>query len=663
MAGVRKRNAGVDGQLPLFVPECQWTPPNLDELPDWSEFKKVSVDTETRDEKLTEYGPGDRRPNSYIVGVSFSYYREKEILSHYLPIRHREGDNLDPNNTLRYIRDNAKKFKGTVYGANLQYDFAMLDSEEITFPEAKVFDIQIAEPLLDEYAFSYSLENLGMSYLGRGKLEEIFKEAISAYGLNGKNDLWKLPGRYVSTYAKGDVILPLEIGELQWEKIKSQNLQNVVNLENNLLPVLVYMHRRGVKINIDKVQQIIKWSMEQEKKALAEIKVRTGKALGIGDIRSSAIAADILLSIGIDVPRTKKPKRDGTFAYSVDKYLLESIDHPVADAMRIAKQMNTIRNTFCEPTLELQINGRIHGTFNQLRRDRSEDSDEGSSGAAFGRLSSQNPNLQNQPSPKRDEFLGKMWRAVYEPDDYCFWGSADYSQQEPRMVTHYAAANGLEGADIAAERYINDPDTDSHTLMAEITGLKRNDAKQIFLGLCYGMGGAKLCRKLGLSTMMKEIPNRKKKHDWEGDTITIEVAGPEGQAMLDQFNEYIPYLRELANMVKKKADRYGFVKTLSGRRCRFPRNAAGEFDWTYKALNRIIQGSSADQTKTAMIEAYRAGLPIQIQVHDELNGSFETLDQALQLKSIMENCIELVVPSRVDLDTGPNWGELTKVKI
>jgi DNA polymerase I-like protein with 3'-5' exonuclease and polymerase domains len=289
---------------------------------------------------------------------------------------------------------------------------------------------------------------------------------------------------------------------------------------------------------------------------------------------------------------------------------------------------------------------RIHCVLNQLRRERD---DGGLSGAAFGRLSSEHPNMQQQPA--RDPEMGALWRKIYIPDAGGEWACLDYSQQEPRLLTHYAALCQCPGAAEAARQYRDDPTTDNHSMMAKLTGLPRKQAKNIFLGLCYGMGSAKLARECGLDTEWIWSERRKS---------NIEVAGPEAQRVLDRFNERVPYVRALAQLCEQRAKQNGFLTTLLGRRCRFPlREDGAGFDWTYKALNRLIQGGSADQTKAAMVAVDEAGYAVQLQVHDELDLTVANREEARRVADIMSNVVTMKVPSRVDVEVGPSWGEVT----
>ena len=604
----------------------------------------MGLDIETYDPELKTKGPGVRS-GGYIVGVSFCLQGDRP---YYLPIRHLGGDNLPMAQTLLYLRTQAKHYTGSIVGANFQYDLDFLTEEGIIFPKVKhVRDIQIADPLIYELHNSYSLHSIAKRWGYEGKSEDKLREAAKEFGLDPKKEMWKLPARYVGEYAEDDARLAVEIIQKQEKEIERQDLGSVYELESQLLPVLLKMRRRGVKIDQDKLEKIERWSADQEKAMCAQLQHMTGVKMGLGDVNKKKITTTMLQKIGVYLRQTPsgQPKLDAA--------VLKAIDHPVAEAIIRTKKLNKLRTTFVKSIRTHMVGGRIHCTFNQLRTHR-EQGDE--AGAKYGRTSSTNPNLQQQPS--RDDFA-KMWRSIYVPDTE-LWASADFSQQEPRILTHFAELVGLKGAVKAADAYRNDPSTDNHSMMcrmiypelesyddsSDIFQARRKIAKDIFLGLCYGMGGGKLAVTLGLPTEQRQRP----------DGTPVQVAGPEAQALLDRFDSAVPFVRRLAWRAEERARRRGYIVTLLGRRCRFPVKPDKTFDWTHKALNRLIQGSAADQTKKAMIEVDRAGLPIQLQVHDEICASVESREQAESVARIMCECVKLRVPSKVDLEIGSSWG-------
>jgi len=622
-------------QIPLFELPSDWRPPLLEDLPSWSGAKRIGIDIETCDPYLRQLGPSVRR-GGYIAGISFAI---EDGPSFYLPIRHEGGDNLPAETVLAYVRDQAAAYDGIIVGANINYDLDYLAEAGILFPKIKwQRDVQVADSLINELYDSYSLESIAQRWGTPGKDMALLEEAARAYGLkNPRAELYKLPARYVGSYAERDAHLPLQLLRKQERVIDDEDLWQIYNLESEVQPVLLKLRRRGVRIDTKALEGIRQWTLEEETRMLGEIDQLTGVRIGVDEIWQKTPVARALLKSGVTLKQTPsgQPK--------IDKATLKAIDMPIATLILEIRQMNKLRTTFVKSIEDHMINGRIHCTFNQVRRTK-ETGD--TKGARYGRTSSEDPNLQQQPA--RGPFA-KRWRSIYVPDEEGQeWMCADYSQQEPRMLTHFAELCELEGAAAAAERYRTDPNMDNHQMMADLCGIPRKPAKNIFLGLCYGMGGAKLARELGLPT--KRIRAR--------TGHMIEVAGDEAQALLDKFDARVPYVRQLARATERLAQQRGYIKTILGRRCRFPQKLDGSYDWTHKAINRLIQGSSADQTKRAMVEVERAGLPLQLQVHDEIDASINSRAQAEQIAEIMRECVKLNVPSKVDLEIGPSWGEV-----
>lgn len=633
---MRRKAVSSIAQLPLFRPEGKWRPTPVSKLPSWESARRVGIDVETCDPQLRKLGPGPRR-DGRLVGVSFAI---EDGPSFYLPFGHAE-DNLDRNEVISYLRDQTRVFGGDLVGANLSYDLDYLLHAGLWFSKVRYYrDVQIADPLINELEVSYSLQNIAKRWGFKGKDEELLAEAALNFGVDKKAGLWALPARYVAPYAMQDADLPLRISRKQERAIEEQDLWNVYNLESRVLPVLVKMRARGLNIDQDKLDEIEDWTVGQEKVALGKIKRHTGIEIPFDGIWKPKLVGAALEAIGVQLTfgKNKQP--------NVDRHLLDTIDHPVTEDIRWARKVNKLRTTFAASIREHMTNGRIHCVLNQLARE-GEDG-QGMRGVRYGRLSAEKPNMQQQPA--RDEFAS-MWRSIYIPDEGGKWATMDYSQQEPRILTHYAMISGCDKADVAGQRYIDDPNTDNHQMMADLTGIPRKLAKSIYLGLCYNMGGPKFCREVNLPT---------KKHWLARQGRWIEIAGDEAQDMLDQFDEHAPFVRELGQRAKGAAMSKGFIVTLSGRKCRFPVDALGNYDWVQKALSRLIQGSSADQTKTAMVEVDAAGFDLQLQVHDELDTTVDGYETAADIAEIMRECVKLKVPTKVDIEIGPSWGEATE---
>lgn len=669
-------------QLPLLTPESNWRPPQLSSLPSWAGAGRVALDTETCDPQLRELGPGVRR-GAYITGYSFSI---EDGPSHYVPMRHQGGDNVEsPEAAIAYLNHQLKGFTGEIVGAHIGYDMDFLLEAGVEFPQVKKFrDVQVAEALIDELLPGYSLEAISQRWLGVGKSEALLREAAACYHIDPKKEMWKLPARYVGEYATADAALPLRILRRQERELDSQELWNVYNLESELLPVLIRMRRRGIRIDRQRLEEVEKWSVAQERLALKEVEQLTGFRIPLNSVWTTDSLVPALVHIGVKIPLTPKTKKP-----SIDKDFLAGIDHPVARALQRARQVNKVRTTFVSSIQEHMVNGRVHCSYNQMRGSSDADGDEDSQGAAYGRLSSVDPNLQQQPA--RHPEIGPMWRSIYIPDEGGEFCSADYSQQEPKMLVHYAVRSKLglvrvrtsdgwlqvdadAAALTAANMYRNDPSTDNHQMMGDMimgrkaTKQERGWAKEIYLGLSYGMGGAKLCRKLGLPTMMA-VRDPVSKAIVEAASPTgrqiagaggkiFEAAGIEGQRLLDMFDAKVPFVRALGKLCERAASKNGYIRTIEGRKCRFPKDTVGNYDWCHKALNRLIQGSSADQTKRAMVEIDRAGIALQLQVHDEIDLTIYDRGEGERMRQIMLDCVKLEVPSKVDLEIGPSWGEV-----
>lgn len=672
-------------QEPLFMTAASsWQPPRLDTLPPWKGVKRIAVDVESRDETLRQLGPGlGIRKNAYVTGISFAIEDGPKA---YLPIRHDGGDNLPLEGVLSYMRAQARDFDGEIVGANLGYDIQGLASDGIWFNKAKGFkDVLLAAPLINELELKYSLDAVLTRAGLEGKTEELLRAAAVDYGINPKSDMWRLPARFVGPYAEDDSAKLHPLLRLQEREIEAQELEGVFDLENRLLPILTRMRIRGVRIDERQLDRVEAWALAQEAEMLRRIKTMTNVRIPIGDIMNASIVAPALLSLGVKLHANAKGQ------YSIDQEKLATIDHEVARCIERARKVNKLRTTFAASVRSHMVNGRLHVSFNQLRKTKEEDGDEGSeAGAAYGRLSSEHVNIQQQPA--RDDFA-IIWRMIYLPEEGQQWASPDYSQQEPRMAVHYACKAGrardakgrpiisreaYESALDARNKYRDDPSTDNHQMMAnmiagrEATGKERKAAKIIYLGLSYGMGGAKMCRGIGLPTMMavrgpwrSEFAGRVFNVDSpEGRACLAmgerryEAAGPEGQAIIDEFDRRVPYVRAMAKACEQRAKAVGYITTLSGRRCRFPTGTDGNYEWAHKAFNRLLQGSSADQTKTAMVELDAAGFGdnLLIQVHDEVPLSVDDLAHGERAAEVMRHCTPLEVPSKVDVEIGRTWG-------
>ena len=580
-------------------------------------------------------GTGWARRDGEIVGIAVAAGSFKG----YYPVNHQGGGNLPRSKVFKWIQEVLKTDAAKIMH-NAQYDLGWIRSMgwEVKGP---IIDTMVTAALVDENRRSYSLNNLSIEMLGEMKSETELKEEAAQRGLDAKAELWKMPAMAVGFYAEQDAVLTLKLWHHLKTFVKKEQLQTIWNTEMELLPILIKMREVGIRIDLDKAEILKKQFKTLESSLITEIKKLSGIAVDIWAARSVAKAFD---AVGIKYDLTEKSK-----APSFTTNWLTNNEHPLAKLIREAREVNKLHSTFIDSFLRFSHKGRIHAEINQLRSD--------TGGTVSGRLSYSNPNLQQIPA--RNKEYGKLIRGLFLPEEGCKWGSFDYSQQEPRLVVHYAATTdkklgGLAGADVLIKAYRED-DADFHQVVADMANIPRTQAKTINLGIFYGMGQAKLAKQLG---------------------ITVE----EAKAILAEYNSKVPFVKQLANRVQKQASETGAVKTIGGRKCRFnlyePKSyglflALTEKEYimehgslssarramTYKALNRLIQGSAADQVKIAMVNCYKAGHIPMLQIHDELCFNIESENDEKNIINVMENSVELEVPNKVDVSIGDNWGE------
>ena len=508
----------------------------------------------------------------------------------------------------------------------------------------------IAASLVNENRFRYDLGSLGWDYLGHGKNETELTNAAKEWGGDPKADMWRLPAMYVGNYAERDAELTLGLWKTMQKEIKDQDLKSIFDLETDLFPCLVDLRFLGVREDVQKAHTLKQQLVEQEKKCLQEVSKVTQIDVQIWAARSIAKVFDKL--------KIKYEKTIKTEAPSFTKNFLSTHPHPVVQHIAKAREINKAHTTFIDTIIKYQYKGRIHADINPIRGD--------SGGTVTGRFSYSNPNLQQIPA--RNKQLGPMIRSLFIPENDHKWGCFDYSQQEPRLVVHYAATKfkGDEEVVDIVNRFQNNA-VDFHQIVADMAKISRTQAKTINLGLFYGMGKAKLQAELGLST--KE----------------------EATKLFNKYHDSVPFVKDLMDSISRDGAAFGYIKTFGGRKCRFDKWEIAEWNngkftapmskadaeaayfkkypeakkanirraMTYKALNKLIQGSAADMTKQAMLNLYREGIVPHIQIHDELDISVESgSNQHKKIIEIMEQAVTLKIPNKVDFESGDNWGQI-----
>ena len=616
--------------LPLFPVKSDWVAPEV--FPNLSTAKEIAIDLETCDPNLESMGPGWPRNDGFIVGYAVAV----DGWSGYFPIAHAGGGNLDKKRVERWIADVLATPADKIMH-NAAYDCGWLQAAGFKI-NGRILDTMIAAPLLDENRFSYSLNALGFDYLKEVKSEAGLKEAAGDFGVHPKKGLWKLPAMYVGEYAEQDAALTLKLWQTFKIKLRQEDVESIFDLETRLFPVLLSITAKGVRFDRERCERTIDELIKRERALIAQIKTLSGVGIDIWAAASIAKAFD---KLGVAYPKTD------TGLPSFTKSFLDECPHEIGKLIIEARETNKTHGTFLQPYLDFSAKtGRIHPHINQLR------SDEG--GTVSGRLSMANPNLQQVPA--RHETIGPLVRSLFLPEEGELWASNDFSSQEPRLLVHYASLLDLPGSETMVDAYRSNPDTDFHQMVADMAGIKRKAAKTIGLGLMYGMGVAKLATQLDLT------------HE-------------EAKALIDTFHKKVPFLKGTVTAVMRRIDNpaaAGAIRTILGRKCRFPlwepmqygvnkampyEQAVVEYgprikrSGTYKGLNRLIQGSAADQTKMAMIALHEAGETLVLQVHDELVLSVKDRAQAERAAGIMANCVAMEIPSRVDVEVGPSWGE------
>ena len=618
-------------QPSLFQAPSEWVPP--ENIPNLEAATEIAIDLETHDPGLKTTGPGWAIKKGKVIGVALAV----DGWQGYFPLAHPSGGNFDEKVFKRQLQKILDLPCDKIFH-NAIYDVGWLSAMGLEV-KGRICDTMIAAPLLDENRRNYSLKEIAQEYTGETKSEAGLYEAAKDFGVDAKSEMHLLPAMYVGPYAEQDAAVTLKLWHVLKVELIKQELTSVFNLETELLPILFHMKRKGVRVDIEKAERVKAEFKAGEKKILESLYKKCGFEVEILAPLSIAKAFD---KLNISYNRTP------TGLPSFDKNFLSTHSHPFAKQIVEAREINKAYTTFIDSILKHSYKGRIHADVNQLRSE--------TGGTISGRLSMQNPNLQQIPA--RNPKISPKIRSLFIPEEGEKWGIFDYSQQEPRLLVHYGAIISdrieLEGVAPLVDGYTNE-DIDFHQAVANMANIDRKQAKTINLGMMYGMGKGKLMSELGLD---------------KDDIDTV----------FRQFHSTVPFVKELTDKTMRRAGEKGYIRTILGRKCRFhlwePNHfgvhkalpqAQAEVEyggmnkikraWTYKALNRLIQGSAADQTKMAMVKLYREGFLPLIQVHDELDMSFSSDEEKKKIIEIMEHALELRVPSKVDAEIGPSWGE------
>lgn len=577
----------------------------------------ISFDIETYDPNLIEKGQGTYRNDGFVVGIAVFDGKTAE----YYNINHKDCTQKIREKNIKTVKSILENSEDKI-GTNIRYDIEWLTTLN-TNVKGTLYDVQTAEPLIDENQFSFSLDNLAKKYLGRGKDNSELINWCADRKLKGdyRQHIYAMPYELVKKYALSDVIEPFEIWKHQEEILRKEELYDLFRLEMDLYPILLDMRKIGIRIDTQRLQHTIdEFEIEYEKESKVFQKFCGNKKI---NYNSPMELQPILDKLGIKYPLTEMTKKP-----SITQSFIESNEerYPILKSISNCRMYRHMIDTFLTNNLKDMVhNGRIRCSFNPLKSDIY--------GTVTGRFSCVTPNLQQ--IPKRNEFVKNKIRSLFLPEEECDLVKLDYSQIEIRLMAHYAIGKGSE--DIRNE-FRNNEDVDFHQWCANIAGIPndRDLAKRINFGIQYGMGIQKLCKVLNMSYA-------------------------EGKQFLEMYHAKLPFIKKTLQKAANVAETRGYVRTILNRRRRFTNNIG-----SYKALNAVIQGSGADLIKKAMVNAYKAGVyktcPLHLIVHDEEVVSKpktkEGEEAIKELKNIMETAIKIEVPIKADCKIGVNWGDM-----
>jgi DNA polymerase I-like protein with 3'-5' exonuclease and polymerase domains len=615
----------------LNLIETDWNIPSG--FPDLTGYSEVAVDLETYDPNIKTLGPGWARKDGHIIGIAVAAGEYKG----YFPMRHENGHNLDAKMVIKWIKKQMSIPEMKVIMHNATYDAGWLRAEGVEI-KGEIIDTMITGALVDENRWSFGLDAMARDYIQMRKQEKLLQAAAKEWGVDPKSGMYKLPPKYVGAYAEQDAVATLQLWQALKIELEKQDLWSIWRLETGLIPCLLDMRSKGVRVDLDKAEQNKRIIRKETDSLRMVIKKESGMDV---DIWAAASIQKMFEKMNMDFPVTEKGSPSFTKSY------LNSHEAKVCQALVRLREFDKADSTFIDSILRHEHNGRIHTELHSTRRDEG--------GTVTGRFSASNPNLQQIPA--RDKELKRLIRGLFIPEDGCKWGSFDYSSQEPRLLVHFAANMPDIMRDPVVDTIVeefNTGDVDLHQMVADLAGITRKQAKTVNLGIMYGMGVGKLADQLAISA-------------------------DEAKGLIDRHHQKVPFVKQLATAASNRAGDKGQIRTLLGRLCRFDLWEPSTFGYnkpmnfeeankkyggmgklrrafTYKALNRLIQGSAADQTKKAMLDCYEAGLTPMLTVHDELCFNVEGQEQATQIKEIMETGVPLKVPSKIDVDIQDDWG-------
>ena len=655
----------------MFLPESIW---ELPPLPDLSREAEVGLDTETRDDGLAGgRGPGWHANLGYVAGISVSW-REHAV---YINLRHPDSPAYTKDHVRPWLAALFRQDRTRFVFFNAGYDLGWLQADLGVPPPMNCADAGAACALVDENQRSYTLEDLCAWRGIPGKDEVLLREAAAAYGFQGgqvKPNLWKIPARFVAPYAEEDARRPRQLLASLTPDLDAQGMGAAFQLECDLIPLILEMRRRGLRLDVDRALQTADLFEGKRDEALVELARQFGGRWAMTDVRSNQRLEKTFAEAGVPFPRTAPTDAyaDGQGSFQGD--WMKSHEHALPRLVSAARKYDDLSNKFMRNyILRYAHRGRVHPTVNQFRTE--------GGGTRSHRVSYSDPPLQQMPS--RDDETAPLVRHCFLPEPGEVWGALDYSQQEYRFMVNFAELLKLDRAGEAGDRYRNDPATDFHNLVVDLTGLPRRRAKDVNFAKGYGAGVPKFAEMTGMT--LEEAERTMEQYDRE--MPFIKAANEEFQRLASRrgfirlvdgarshFDDFEPGYRDFkAETAWVRADRRrGMLDVMPCREAEARRRVADpDHPWhrrtlrradLRKAFNRGVQGSSARQTKMAMRQLWQEGIMPRIQLHDELGFSLSRREDGDRAQQIMREVVKLTVPMLVDAEYGVSWGAAAKNK-
>jgi DNA polymerase I-like protein with 3'-5' exonuclease and polymerase domains len=641
-----------------------WKPPS--ELPDLRNADLMSLDLETKDERLqAEKGSGWPIGAGYICGLAAAWRADGDIHAFYASIRHSDSQNFDPACVYRWLSDHIAAGVRIV-GHNIGYDFGWLRTEAgIRMPPPqRLDDTGAMATMINENLPSYSLDALcGWRGLpGKGEtlliktIESTFNVKCTARKTRPQAYIWRLPAAIVGPYAEQDAISTLLLFESLDPELDKENLRAAYRLECDLLPLVLEMRLRGIRVDVDAAARNRDILLRKRDAVLAELASRL-EVVGVDmqDIGHTGWLAETCTRLGIAFPLTAKGNPSFTSSAAQLGWMRQH-SHWFPPLVVRAKEYDGAGTKFLQTYLiEHAVSDRIFAEIHPHRDD--------SGGAKSTRFSYSHPPLQ-QMSSHSDE-IAPLIRGVFLPDEGDAWASCDYSQQEYRLLVGEAASRNLTGAREAALRYCNGHDVDFHALVAEMAGIDRQTAKSANFAKAYRAGIPKFA-------------------------ATIRKSEAEAQAIMARYDRELPFVSQLAALCERQAKQDGYLRLFDGTLRHFNQWEARGIEWgkgnrapcsleearrrqrnpehpwfgqqlrqagAYTAVNALIQGTGARIAKTWMRACWQEGIVPLLMMHDGLELSVSSPDQAERVAQLGRDAVKLDVPMQVDVKYGRTWAD------